>query len=125
MRRSLIATLAAATLAGIVLAGCATAPLPDGSRILRAPEADRPAAPLTPAQAQALAELNARILREQDQALARDQAREVQRAAHDRAYWSLYYGFGWPYWSAPYWGPPHWGPRGHWSLGLGVYGPWP
>lgn len=103
----------------LLAAGCATQPLPDGSKVQRLPELDRPAAPLSPEDARKLAELNARILDEQNRALARDDARAAAREAYDHAYWSVYYGVGWPYYGyAPYWGPRH-----RWNWSFGVQGP--
>jgi hypothetical protein len=122
-----LALSAALTLLAV---GCAT-PLPDGSRIQRLPETS-PAAPVTtppPAPAplsaeesRALTELNARILREQDEARRREDALAVQRDRDAQIYWGLGLGFGWPHgghrgrhggWV---WGGGHWFWRPYWGV---------
>ncbi|MFN3564435.1 MAG: hypothetical protein ACK4V1_00415, partial [Burkholderiaceae bacterium] len=66
-----------------LLAGCATAPLPDGSRIERLPSPEAAAAPtLTQDEARRLAQLNAQILAEQNAARAREEQIEAWRSAN-------------------------------------------
>lgn len=130
--RPFIVSIATAALT----AGCATQ-LPDGSRIQRLPEsapvapigpaAAAPAAPLNAEESRALTELNARILREQDEARRREEALAFQRERDAQLYWGLGYGYGWPYgwhrgrhggwvWLGsswhwrPYWGVELWTP---------------
>jgi hypothetical protein len=132
-RSHLLVTLLAVA---AMTAGCAT-PLPDGSRIQRLPEtavaapaavapAAAPAVPLSAEEARALTELNARILREQDEARRREEL-VLQRERDAQLYWGLGYSYGWPYgwhrgrhggwvWLGsswfwrPYWGVELWAP---------------
>lgn len=105
----------------LALAGCATAPLPDGGRIDRLPAAESAAtAPaLSPEESQRLAQLNAQILAEQHATREREAAEEAWRRAQQQWAFDLQYGHpGWYGW--------HDGRRHHqWSYGLGWYGPWP
>jgi hypothetical protein len=132
------------SIAALLVAGCAV--LPDGSRIQRLPESAAagspaaapaasaspvppaaPAAPLSAEESRALTELNARILREQDEARRREEALAMQREREAQLYWGLGYGYGWPYgwhrgrhggwvWLGsswhwrPYWGVELWTP---------------
>jgi len=113
-----------AALLAALLAGCATAPLPDGSNIQRLPESSAAPAPLSTEQAQALTELNARLLAEQDAARNREEALAAQRQRDTQLYWGLNYGYGgWGHgrgrgwiWTGsrwawhPRWGVELWGP---------------
>ncbi|MCX8115092.1 MAG: hypothetical protein N3D71_08485 [Burkholderiaceae bacterium] len=106
-----------------LLAGCATAPLPDGSRIERLPSTEAVAPPtLTPDEARKLAQLNAQILAEQNAARAREEQLEAWRRANQQYYFDLHYGRVWPY---GHWYGPRWGWRPRWSSGFGYWGVWP
>jgi hypothetical protein len=120
MLRSALAMLAAA-----LLAGCATMPLPDGSRIERLPpsEAAGLSPTLTPDQSRELAQQNAQILAEQNAARSRDEQLEAWRRANQQLYLDLHYGRAWRYYD--HWYGPRWGWRPRWSLGFGYYGTWP
>jgi hypothetical protein len=115
MRVHLFAVAALAVLS----AGCATGPLPDGSKIQRLPEPAAPAA-LTPEEARRQTELNAQILREQNAAQAREEHLAALRAAPP-PYWgpSPFFDGGWV-WAGHGWA---WRPR--WGVGLGWRGGWP
>lgn len=108
-------------LASVLLAACSTTPLPDGSKIQRLTPDTAIATPaLTAEEKQRLTQLNARLLAEQDAAIAREVREEAWRRVQPYGTFDLYYGHpGW------YWG----GHRGRWhpgwSFGLGWYGPWP
>ncbi|GAB4481728.1 MAG: hypothetical protein OHK0044_30400 [Burkholderiaceae bacterium] len=107
-----------------LLAACATAPLPDGSRIERLPSSETSAPPsLTPEQARQMAQQNAQILAEQNAARQREEQLEAWRRANQQYYLDLHYGRVWPY-GGYGWGP-HWGWRPRWSLGFGYWGVWP
>ena len=112
-----------AALLAVALAGCATAPLPDGSKIQRLEPSAAPAAPvLTGDEARQLAQLNARILAEQNAALQREARERAWRRAQQQWVFDLQYGNpGWYGWR----GSDRWGWHPHWSFGLGWYGPWP
>ncbi len=113
-----------AILVGGLLAGCATTPLPDGSRIERLPSTESAAPPtLTPEQARQMARQNAQILAEQNAARAREEALEAWRRAHRQYDFDLHYGRGWPFGRYGY--GPHWGWRPRWSLGFNYDGVWP
>lgn len=124
-------------LAAAVLAGCATPP--DGSRIQRladttaAPTAVAPtpstatAAPpapaLTPEQQRELTALNARLLAEQEQARAREEALAAQRERDAQITWGIQYGWG-PGWRHRdwMWTGHRWVWRPRW--GVELWGPW-
>lgn len=106
-----------------LLAGCATAPLPDGSRIERLPSSEAVPPQLTPEESRKLARQNAQILAEQNAAREREAQLEAWRRANQQYYLDLHYGRVWPY--GGYWHGPHWGWRPRWSLGFGYYGVWP
>lgn len=114
---------AIAILIGGWLAGCATTPLPDGSRIerLSSPEAAAPPA-LTTEQARQMAQQNAQILAEQNAAREREERLEAWRRASRQYDLDLHYGRVWPL--GPYVYGPYWGWRPRWSLGFGYYGVW-
>jgi len=130
--RPLTASIAVAVLA----AGCATPP--DGSRIQRLPESpavsnspaaqpapiapSQPAAPLSAEASRALTELNARILREQDEARRNEALLALQRERDAQRYWGLGYGYGWPYgWHRGRHGGWVWlGGGWHWRPYLGI-----
>lgn len=115
---------AIAILIGGLLAGCATTPRPDGSRIERLPSSEAAGPPtLTPEQARQMAQQNAQILAEQTAARAREDELEAWRRANQQYYFDLYYGRVWPHGHYGY--GPHWGWRPRWSLGFGYYGVWP
>jgi hypothetical protein len=104
------------------VAGCAVAPLPDGSHISRLP-ADRMAqvAPVvSPEERERLKRLDAQVQAEQEQA-ARQEAwmLQMERA---RLQWELDGGVGW--YPDPWpWGPPY---RRRWDgWRAGIWGPWP
>ncbi|MEW5879314.1 MAG: hypothetical protein AB1761_02600 [Pseudomonadota bacterium] len=119
MSRNALAIL----IAGL-LAGCATSPLPDGSRIERLPSPEAAAPPtLTPDEARKLAQLNAQILAEQNAARAREEQLDAWRRANQQYQLDLHYGRVWPYGAYGY--GPHWGWRPRWSLGFGYWGVWP
>lgn len=119
MSRNALAIL----IAGL-LAGCATSPLPDGSRIERLPSPEAAAPPtLTPDEARKLAQLNAQILAEQNAARAREEQLDAWRRANQQYHLDLHYGRVWPYGAYGY--GPHWGWRPRWSLGFGYWGVWP
>ncbi|MCU0951006.1 MAG: hypothetical protein MUC68_08040 [Burkholderiaceae bacterium] len=118
--------------AGIVaLAGCATPP--DGSRIQRLPDgalATPPVAPaaaiaptLSPEQQRELTALNARLLAEQEQARAREDALAAQRQRDAQVYWGLQWGWG-PGWHHRdwLWTGSRWVWRPRW--GVELWGPW-
>lgn len=105
----------------LALTGCATAPLPDGSRIQRLP-ADEVAAKaprLSPGEARRLTELNAQILEEQRAAREREAREDAWRRLQQQ--WALDLRYGDPGW----YGWHGWHRHPHWSLGLGWYWPWP
>lgn len=106
-----------ALMIGAWLAGCATTPLPDGSRIERLPATEVAVPPqLTPEQARELARLNAQILAEQNAAREREERLEAWRRASRRCELDLHYWRVWPYGTFGY--GPHWGWRPRWSLGF-------
>lgn len=80
------------TLAAALLAGCAAPP--DGSKIQRLPESPAPAT-LSDAEREKLIQLNDRLLAEQEQARAREDALAAQRAAPPPVSLGLNYGYGW------------------------------
>lgn len=105
-------------MAALLLSACATAPLPDGSRILRAPEGSiAPAPALSPEEAKRLAELNARILAEQRAAREREELAEAWRHPPSPYWYTPHWHAGW------YWTGRHWARRPRWSLGFGYWGP--
>lgn len=118
MRTPIVAiVLAAAAAAG----GCATTPLPDGSKIDRLPGNDTPLT-LSPDEARALTELNAHLLKEQE--AARVIEYEMWRSGAP-----LFWGPAWgayPYFDAAWaWNGHNWVWRPRWGLGFGWYGGWP
>lgn len=122
MNRFIAGICAAGTL---LVAGCATPP--DGSQIDRLPESSAPPVALTDEQKRELAELNARLLSEQNAAQQADLARDALRARSPELYWGLHYGSG-PHWrhGGWFWAGSHWAWRPRWSLDLwGPWGPWP
>lgn len=124
MRPALLTLLT--LLATAVLSGCATPP--DGSRIQRLPEAASASAPaaiaLTPEQQRELTALNARLLAEQDQARAREEAVAAQRQRDAQILWGIQYGWG-PGWHHRdwLWTGHRWVWRPRW--GVELWGPWP
>lgn len=114
MRTSLAATAFVA-----LLAGCATAPLPDGSKIQRLPESAAPVT-LTPEEASRLAELNAQILREQNEARLYEERLEAWRTAPVYAWRPM------PYFNASWaWTNHGWAWRPGFGIGFGWAGGWP
>lgn len=103
MRHAVLSTLAATA----VLTGCATPP--DGSRIQRLPETSAPVA-LSDDEKRALTELNARLLAEQEQVRAREDALAAQRSAPPPVTFGLGYDWGshWDPWHSHGWGGHGW-----------------
>ncbi len=115
MRNPRLATVVLGTL----LAGCATAPLPDGSKIQRLAEPAAPVA-LTPEEAGRLAELNAQILREQNEARLFEERLEAWRTAPVYAWRPVpYFDAAWVY------GHHGWTWRPRFGVGFGWGGAWP
>lgn len=114
-----------ATAAIALLAGCATAPLPDGSRIQRLPEsAAAPAPVLSEQQTRELTEMNARILAEQNQARQREEALAARAAREPPpVYWGLNFGWspGWRHgWDGWVWTGSRWAWRPRWGVDVWV-----
>lgn len=115
-------TLPIALLSGVLLAGCATTPLPDGSRIQRLPESTAAAPVLDEQQTRALTELNARILAEQNQARQREEALAA-RPWRDPPpiYWGMHYSRGWGHaWDGWAWTGSRWAWRPRWGVDVWV-----
>jgi hypothetical protein len=108
-------------LLALLVAGCATRPLPDGSRIERLPAASSaPAAVLSAEEQRQLTELNARILREQQAPQLHEQRLPALRHVPSP------HGYGGPYLDGGWvWTRHGWAWRPRWGFGLGWYGAWP
>ncbi|GAB3625529.1 hypothetical protein PTE30175_02724 [Pandoraea terrae] len=99
---------ATAAIALLLASGCASVP-PPGAPIARLPASQMTqlAPPLSDAERQRLTQLDARILAEQERAIANERAWAAYSDAA-RAYWNdgyPYGGYGWPRWyGGPYYG---------------------
>jgi hypothetical protein len=104
----------------LALAGCALAPLPDGSHISRlsADRMSQVAPAVSPEERDRLKRLDAQVQAEQDQAIR--QEAWLQQMERARQAWEWDVGVGW--YPAP-WGPPYWRRGSGW--GAGYWGPWP
>ena len=137
MRRIQTIAVLAATL---VLAACATTPLPDGSKVARLPEGaaqgvptgapatapTQPVPPMTAEERQRYDEVDRQVLREQQAARESEQrAREAE--ARRRAVPPpdiYYYGYAWPHvgWGVDwYWTGRRWGWRPRWGVGVHIW----
>jgi hypothetical protein len=112
--------LPAVTLAAsLLIVGCSTVPLPDGSKVARLPEPAVPAV-LSAEERKRYDEIDKQVLREQQTVRESEQRAQAEVRRHVHPHWNIYYGYGWPYWGWGWYGPGRWHPRAHWGPRWGV-----